>query len=282
MNTPFIKRADLEAIKANKSALTAIIKKVLKVDAGPQSVLDIQAVAEGFVDYNTAIGLAKKDFYIVRHNLGTKNEPFYIERELGYLNDSDEAQIVAIQVLSNCKAFMHWSVYCNDEWTGIIIETKPSPKKGFEYTIELASRTIEGIQNTLDEIKACIDREEEAQSNYDRSFRFSRAVFEHINILPSHKFAMFDSQSIIEHHEDKDGIDLLWNKRDTNSSAYDGFLILGRNVSLKEAERTPNEEYYCIDTHAQKVVMSGYYDEILKFIRTDDREFSLFKELTSN
>lgn len=281
--TDFTKRVDISAMKNNQSDLKAIIKKVLKVDSSPTSLNDIQAVADGFTDYNTAKGLADKDYYDVRCNLGTKDKPFFVTRELGYLPHDCEAGRAAHVALNDCASFTAWYVYKNDKNTGIKIEKSPYPEKGLEVQITLTGNTFEDLDMAWEQVQGKLDtidgNKGETSSYWINSAGDEYDPIDHIDIETSDDYAIIDNQGIIEKSDDEDGFRGFWSNIDIHIDSWEGFLILGENVDLVEAKRQPNDIYHAIATTASGGVISGDFEDIAEALKDDDRTFVLFREL---
>lgn len=105
---------DADTIKANVPAVVSMIKKTLNVGCKPSHALDIASVGAGFNDYQTAKGLKNKDHWVAKANLGTQNSPFYVERELGFFDDWDDAIQCAKETLSDCCHVIHWEIHRNE------------------------------------------------------------------------------------------------------------------------------------------------------------------------
>lgn len=281
--TQFTKRADLPEMKANKAALTAIIKSTLKVDAGPRSVLDIQAVAEGFTDYNTAKGLVDKDYYSVKSNLGTKDKPFFVERELGYLPHDCEAQRAAHVAINDCNSFMTWYVYKNDVRTGMKIETPPTPEKGLEVQITITGDTFDDLDIAWEQVQGKLDTVDgnkgETFSYWINSAGDEYDPADDIKIELSHDYVILDSQGIIEHSDDLCGFSDFWDNRENNIDSYEGFLVYAEEVNLAQAKESINNIFHCIATTSSGGVMSGDYNDMIEAMKDDNRSFVLFREI---
>jgi hypothetical protein len=284
--TDFTKRVDISAMKNNQSDLKAIIKKVLKVDSSPTSLNDIQAVADGFTDYNTAKGLADKDYYDVRCNLGTKDKPFFTTREIGYVDNIAEAQRQAHILLNDCKEFMTWFVYLNDKNTRVEVSTRPEPEKGFEYNITISGEKLSDIELALEQVMDSVrsdnytgfDRNKTGAYNYERAGDEYDPI-DDIDIEMSDDYAIIDSQGIIEKNDDQDDIYTFWSNTNINIDSWESFLIFGENVDLYEAKKQPNDIYHAIATTASRGVISGDFEDIIEALKDDERTFVLFREL---
>jgi hypothetical protein len=268
----------------------AAIKKVLKVDAKTGSVLEIQAACHGYKDFNTVKGLAKKDFYFAKANMGTRTKPFWIEKTLGQFEHYHEAMSKAEEVLVNCQDFIKWFIFKNDENTNSTIQSMPNPEKGFEYKITISGETISDIKSSLDEVKERIDNREVFDSNETSEFNFVRAgseydPMENVEISFNENYVIFDSKGVIESERDEDDIEAKWSSRDDKIKEWDDYLIYGESVDLDEAWEhscsEPNSIFYVVKFNGG-AFSHGDYDDIIESLENESGEFNIFRVVKTN
>ncbi len=127
-------KVDLNQFSENKDAVQAAIKKVHKVDTGPFNTYDIMAACYGLDSYHRAKKIAAMNYYDVRCNLGTENEPLWVTHDIGHVSEDFKAKLAAENLLRNCQQFLIWTIFLNDEPTRMTVETKPSDKLHVQIT----------------------------------------------------------------------------------------------------------------------------------------------------
>jgi hypothetical protein len=271
-------------------SVKAVIKKVLKVDAKTGSILEIQAICHGYKDFNTVKGLAKKDFYFAKTNMGTHTKPFWIEKSLGQFEHYHEAILEAEKVLEDCQDFIKWFIFKNDENTNVTIQSMPNPEKGLEYKITISGETISDIESSLDEIKERINNREGFDRNETSEFNFVRAgseydPMENVEISFNENYVIFDSKGVIESERDEDDIEAKWSSRNDDIKEWKDYLIYGESVDLDEAWdyscSEPNSIFYIIRFNSG-VFSHGDYDEITESLENESGEFNIFRVVKTN
>lgn len=119
----FIVNAD--TINKNHGKVIAAIKRKLKVGCSPSHARDIAAALVA-KDYQTLKGLFDKDFYQLRLNVGSKSNPFYVEKDIGFCPSDNEARKELSSMLVGVRTVHDGVLLKNGEETQHTFRTTPS------------------------------------------------------------------------------------------------------------------------------------------------------------
>jgi hypothetical protein len=173
-----------------------------------------------------------KDTYCVKSNLGTKEKPFYVERELGAQESIAHAQHAGFLAINDCTSFLEWYLFKNDINTQVKLETAPKPEKGFVYQLNVTGDTVSDLELAIEEAVSHIDNEFGFDSNETGSFSFNRVGTEFIepdqDIMSANWF--FDEDSL-EQFIPRDDEYQSYNE---NHEVVDVLLRLGREGETNE------------------------------------------------
>lgn len=137
-------------IKENSQMVINMIQKRLNVGCKVSNALDIAATAVGVNDYATFKGLADKKHYTLQANMGTRAEPFYIERNVGFFDNASLASLEADSVLENCEKVIEWHLLENGKQTHVKKHTAPK-SNGLFAQIEVFGDTLSDLSYGIEE-----------------------------------------------------------------------------------------------------------------------------------
>jgi hypothetical protein len=121
-----------------------------KTRISTQNANDAMAVAAGYKDYQTAIGLGDKNNYTVRVNRGIKNNPFWISKSVGQHNSDDDAEIAAEIILKDCNDSLEWILFKDERKTKISLWSEPR-ESGLTLQISVNAERLNDIKEFIDE-----------------------------------------------------------------------------------------------------------------------------------
>lgn len=141
----FIVNAD--TVNKNYGSVVAAIKRKLKVGCSPSHARDIAAslVAK---DYQTLKGLIDKDFYQLRLNVGSKANPFYVEKDIGFCLSDNDARKKLSSMLVGVRAVHDGVLLKNGEETEYTFRTTPNDK-AYTLLVEVTGGHLQDLAANL-------------------------------------------------------------------------------------------------------------------------------------
>lgn len=271
-------------IKANVPQVVAMIKKLLKVGCKPSHALDIAAAAVGIKDYATIKGLADKDFYHAKANIGGYGEQeFIIERDLGFFNNPWDARESFTPELEKINIDATWEICCNGEEIGHRVYSTPEEKGAKGYTLTVTA-TGEDEQDLIQGLE-CVIRDIHCKTGFDdarsRSYKFVKYGEELTpNIFNSYDYAIIDDNGFIEREvDDLTPIFIEAGQGDeVDIQSWEGDLVLLEAIDPEES--TVNYDESCIALDADgKVVHEMDYDSMIETLKESEEQLHLYREL---
>jgi hypothetical protein len=280
--------------KSQVSAIKKMIQKKLNVDAGTQSVLDIQAVAQGYKNFNTAKGLAKKNFYTAKANLGSNSAPYFITKELGIHENQYQAIELAKEVLKDCQQFLTWNILVNKNDTCYTVETKPFHEKGFIYNIRISGQTLDDVAISLEEVKNSIENKKGSNNNDWGAYSFDSVGEEYAqdeeddylfdeSLIKEYdtEFAVFDINNIKLSLDGSEKSLEKWHQRNSNNYSvlkhmpWKQFLVLGQRCSAEYMKENQHMKFHAIPVNGGDI-FEGDYDNVGHNICRGNQSYYLF------
>jgi len=108
-------------------------------------------------------------------NLGTSQNPFFIEMVLGVFSGPSEALFHAERALENCQVFLTWVLFENDKNLHTKIESKRIHAGGCSYQILISADSIDDARDALNEVSVKLDCVEGFDTNESSSYQFVRS-----------------------------------------------------------------------------------------------------------
>jgi hypothetical protein len=121
-----------------------------KTRISTQNANDAMAVAAGYKDYQTAVGLGDKNNYTIRVNLGIKNNPFWISKSVGQHGSDGDAQLAAEIILRDCNDSLEWILFKDERKTKISLWSTPC-ESGLTLQISVNAERVTDIKEFIDE-----------------------------------------------------------------------------------------------------------------------------------
>lgn len=112
--------------------------------------------------------------YIVQANLGSRENPFLVDRAVGDFENSAIAHSHASSMLSSCQYVISWTLIENGKPTGYKIRTGPTSESGVEYVISIYAETIGDVEQALSEIQSRLDYSSGSDCSESGSYSFER------------------------------------------------------------------------------------------------------------
>lgn len=249
-NAPIVTQHLVDELKSRTSDVRGMMKSRFKIDAGQQGTHDVIAVANGFKDHNTLVGLAKKSnlhYYTIQANLGDDNTPFIVEKEVGVFAYIDPAINEAGDMLRECTQTLTWTIYEDGNPTDRDLKTYPSPKNKLTAHISINADRMIDLDNALDKIKEYIVEMDvkkgmyNSPSSYDFDFTVYGEEFNHFNdsfnLDRGEEYILFDDGGIIGRYEEEDDAysQFLQIKSGADDVNTTGVFILAEHLTLDEA-----------------------------------------------
>tara|TARA_B100002049_G_scaffold235657_1_gene220533 strand:+ start:16069 stop:16968 length:900 start_codon:yes stop_codon:yes gene_type:complete len=272
----------VEKILSRTPEIQAMIKKTLKVDAGKQNVHHIAAVAHGFSNYNTLLGLTGKKFYSIRANLGSKSNPFYVEKEVGEFDSEVSAINHAEVILRDCNKNMRWALLANGEETSLNVGSYCTGQRGLNAQIEINADTLEELEQTLEDIthKASKGITVDYKAHGNTTYKYE-VVGEDFD-----RFVSNDIEWVDEEHDTyyvfSEGRKILTtNHIDDATVCFEQSLkdskapvIFSKQINLEDAREREDDEYVLYGM-SSNVMFVGELDDILDSIGDYKERFQL-------
>jgi hypothetical protein len=147
-----------------------------KTRINTQNANDAMAVAAGYKDYQTAIGIGGTNHYTVRVNLGIKNTPFWVSKPVGQHESEDSARIAAEILTRDCNESLEWLLFKDERKTAITLWSEPHSSG---LTLQL-SANAESLTDIKEHITEFLNDEQTSRAggiHYRKNTSFTKGHF---------------------------------------------------------------------------------------------------------
>lgn len=256
------------------------IKKILGVDAGHSSCLEIQSSVLGFKDFNTVKAMK---FISVRRNVsGSSSNPLWIKFDIGYFKNYIEAITEIRNFIDSCNEFAEWFIFEDEDNTEQAYRSFPESENGYTYQINVTGKTIDDIEFSLNEVIKRLDNNMGFDSNSDGdSFNFIRCGDEfnpvkNNNFTNPENYIIFDSKGVVKESLSYDYME----DEHLSISEFEEFCVFARSVDSSELEDEYDDIVYYLFDDRRKCVAQGDYSDIIDYINElNNCDFVLYEEI---
>lgn len=256
-------------ILKNSDAVVEMIRKHLKVGCKKTHALDIASAA--FIkDYQTLKGLADKDYYQLKANIGSYEAPIKVSEDLGFFDSEAEAISKAKETLKNCLLQIEWYVTKNGKRIERILSTASKSDNCLTATIEVTGRTTEDLSESLSYVASQISSgSNSGGDSLERDMSYSYEVFGNEYELPLNSSGK-DNFAIV----DETGWLLECNDLETAEASFDD---AGNFSSSIERWSGDLKMLVLIEDHSNSITVEGdevENDDDCVILDEDGKEYS--------